>query len=210
MFICDVFCLNIYLCPSDCALWLDLSSRWDIQQISRIFTSTRICSFEVQCEGLCGRTLWVSAESAATWQPGGVFGSALAHSGAPPPDWWSCLFLITSEIKYHASNNESGSKDSAAAGTGATTRVSTITSDCLIVSQLALFRPFLLGNGWRLACPTVQVSLFARNSIWDGLIVQLCDLLEVRKAEQSVLCGDLSNSADKSALVKLVPVQFVW
>lgn len=52
--------------------------------------------------------------------------------------------------------------------------------------------------------------MFARNSIWDGLIVQLCDLLEVRKAEQSVLCGDLSNSADKSALVKLVPVQFVW
>lgn len=48
--------------------------------------------------------------------------------------------------------------------------------------------------------------MFARNSIWDGLIVQLCDLLEVRKAEQSV-CSDLSNSADKSISVKLLSVQ---
>lgn len=36
------------------------------------------------------------------------FGSALALSGAPPPDWWSCLFLITSQIKYHARNVEIG------------------------------------------------------------------------------------------------------
>lgn len=56
----------------------------------------------------------------------------------------------------------------------------------------------------------VQVSVFAWDSIWDSLIVQLCDLLGVHKAEQSALCGDLSNSAHKSVLVKLVPVQFLW
>lgn len=56
----------------------------------------------------------------------------------------------------------------------------------------------------------VRVSVFATDSIWDSLIVQLCDLLDVHKAEQSVLCGHLSNRADRSISVKLVPVQFVW
>lgn len=52
------------------------------------------------------------------------------------------------------------------------------------------------------------MSVFARNSIWDSLLVQLCDLFEVHKAEQSVLCSDLPNSVDWSILVKLVSVQF--
>lgn len=52
--------------------------------------------------------------------------------------------------------------------------------------------------------------MFATDLIWDSLIVQLCDLLDVHKAEQAALCGDLSNKADKSFSVKLVPVQFVW
>lgn len=45
--------------------------------------------------------------------------------------------------------------------------------------------------------------MFATDTIWDNLIAQLCDVLDVHKAEQSVLCGDLSNRADKSILVKL-------
>lgn len=45
--------------------------------------------------------------------------------------------------------------------------------------------------------------MFATDAIWECLIAQLCDVLDVHKAEQSVLCGDLSNRADKSILVKL-------
>ncbi|KAF3694103.1 hypothetical protein EXN66_Car009779 [Channa argus] len=44
----------------------------------------------------------------------------------------------------------------------------------------------------------------ALNCVWDSLIVQLCDLFEECKAEQSVLHSDLSNSADKSISVNLI------
>lgn len=48
----------------------------------------------------CGKTMLVSAKS---WQPQDVFTSGLLL-WAPQAGWWSCLSLITSEIKYHARN----------------------------------------------------------------------------------------------------------
>lgn len=67
---------------------------------------------------------------------------------------------------------------------------------------------FALGNSCYPAT-NVQVPVFATDGIWECLIAQLCDVLVVRKAEQSVLCGDLSNRADKSILVKLWSSIFV-
>lgn len=57
-----------------------------------------------------------SRNLAAVW----CFGSPLALAGAPPPDWWSCLFLITSEIKYHAREFKIGTKNSVAPVAGTT------------------------------------------------------------------------------------------
>lgn len=102
-----------WLSPLLCLFVLDaqlLMMKWNFQQNGDIFQLTKMSFFEGQCE-----EYWFSIVSAESWQPQNAFASALLLSGASPPDWWSCLFLITLEIKYHASNI-GVTKDFAAAG----------------------------------------------------------------------------------------------
>lgn len=52
-----------------------------------------------------------------------------------------------------------------------------------------------------------MMPVFTPNLIWDCLIVQPCDVLEIPKPEQSVILGVLSNSTEKYNFAKLLSVQ---
>lgn len=110
------FCVSISFCVCQIVLF-----GWTFLPVETFNTGGIFYQYQTQfIWRAVWRTVWLNIVSVSRISTNlAASGCFWISPGVPPPDWWSCLFLITSEIKYRARNVEIGTKDFAAAGAGA-------------------------------------------------------------------------------------------